>query len=155
MHAFFGDFLIVGLLKKDSYVRVRKPKMAWLLFSGRGSSVAPSAPDQNETPCSRSAILLRCGHPIGDVEGARAETYRRVRAGQPVRRQEVARQYGVSEVTVRAAAREALAVVADEDEATQPTVHVHDWGPWTRFHRCDECGEHQTETGDEPADAHS
>jgi ParB-like chromosome segregation protein Spo0J len=92
--------------------------------------------------------------PIGDVEGARAETYRRVRAGQPVRRQEVARKYGVSEINVRVFAREALAVIAAEDEATEPPVHVHSWGLWTRFRCCDECGEQQTEAGDESADAH-
>jgi hypothetical protein len=93
--------------------------------------------------------------PIGDVEGARAETHRRVRAGQPVRRQELARQYGVSEVTVRAAAQEAHAVIAAEGETTEPPVHVHDWGSWTRFRRCDDCGEQQTEADDESADAHS
>ena len=40
----------------------------------------------------------------GDTEGARAEIRRRVRRGRPVKREDIARRFGVSEIFVREAA---------------------------------------------------
>jgi hypothetical protein len=83
--------------------------------------------------------------PIGDIPGARAEVQRRMQAGQPVRRQEVAQQYGVSEITVRAAAAEAQAAL--DENAIDTDTHDHIWGPWIRARNCVECGEQELEEG--------